>query len=216
MRWGRPYGAPGEVYRYSDTGYNALAEIIEQITGASSYGVAIRALTDFEKLGIRETWLEDLEPRPADTGERAHQYLDGVSNFDHDASEDLYGGGGLVATVADLLRFYRALFNRAVFRHADTIDVMLSTVMAKRGGPIAYNKEQIPGQYRMGISVHEVAGLICYEHTGYFGTAAAHFPDLGATVALTVNVAESDAGEHLLERVAIILTDDQGRIGACG
>ncbi len=33
MEWGDPYGPPGEVYRYCDTGYILLGEILEQVTG---------------------------------------------------------------------------------------------------------------------------------------------------------------------------------------
>ena len=200
--WGQPYGPPGEVFRYSDTGYIELAEIVEQVSGRSSYGAAIRELVGFEKLGIHRTWLEDFEPHPANTPERAHQYLDGVSNFDHDASDDLYGGGGMVATMSDLLVFHRALFAGGVYSRPETVDVMLSTITAQRGGPVAYGRKQTPGEYRMGLFVYEIGGETCYLHGGYFGTEAAYFPRLDTTVALTVNVAESEAGASLLQGVA--------------
>ncbi len=138
--WGQPYGKPGEVYRYTDTGYIELGEILEQITGLPSYGAAIRELVGFDRLGLNQTWLEDFEPHPVDTLPRAHQYLNGVSNYDHDASEDLHGGGGLVATMPDLAAFHRAVFTGGVFEKPETLDAMLSTVMAERGGPIAYGR----------------------------------------------------------------------------
>ena len=72
IAWGQPYGPPDEVFRYTDTGFNELAEIIEQVSGTSSYGAAIRDLVGFEKLGIHKTWLEDFDPHPANTLERAH------------------------------------------------------------------------------------------------------------------------------------------------
>lgn len=201
MDWGDAYGAPGEVVRYSDTGFNELAEILEQVTGASSYGAAIRELADFDKLGLKATWLENFEPHPAGIPDRAHQYLDGVSNYDHDPSEDLHGGGGLIATVTDLMVFYRELFTGGIYKKPETVDEMLSTVMAERGGPVAYGSEQIPGQYRLGIFVQTIGGETCYKHGGYFGTEAAYLPDLDATVALGVNAAESDAETPLLEGI---------------
>ncbi len=203
--WGKPYGAPGEVFRYTDTGFNELAEIIEQLTGAPSYGAALRDLIGFERLGIHETWLEDFEPHPAGTLPRAHQYIDGVTNFDHDASEDLHGGGGLVATIADLLRFHRGVFAGGVFKNPETVQTMLSTIMAQRGGPIAYGHEQKPGQYRMGIFVFDIDGLAAYQHGGYFGTEAVYFPELDATMALTVNRTDSRAGAALIKQVAAVL-----------
>ncbi len=205
MAWGDAYGKPGEVYRYSDTRYNELGEIIEQISGQSSYGAAVRDLVGFERLGLRETWLENLEAHPTGVGERARQYLHGIDISEHDPSEDLFGGGGLVATVPDLMRFYQAVFTGEVFQSPDTLVEMLSTVEAQKGGPVAYGREQKPGEYRCGIFADMYAGHRCYAHSGYFGTLAAYFPELGATVALTVNVAETEAGKHLLGDVANVL-----------
>lgn len=202
MAWGRPYGAPGEVFRYSDTGYILLAEVLERVTGAPHYGAALRSLLDYRRLGLRHTWLEDFEPAPAELPPRAAQYLDGVSNLGQEASADLFGGGGLVATLADLLTFHRGLFTGRVYRRPQTLETMLTSVPAKRGGPSAYGLAQIPGQYRMGLFAREFGGRLAYQHGGYFGTEAAHFPDLDATVALSVNQAESDAGEELLDAVA--------------
>ena len=210
VAWGQPYGPPGEVFRYTDTGFNELAEIIEQVSGASSYGTAIRDLVGFEKLGIHKTWLEDFEPQPANTLERAHQYLDGASNFDHDPSEDLHGGGGLVATMADLLLFHQALFAGGVYSRPETVQVMLSTVPSKRGGPIAYGREQTPGEYRMGLFVYEIGGALCYLHGGFFGTEAVYIPSLRTTIALTVNMAESKAGARLLDLVVRRLNTEDG------
>jgi len=204
--WGKPYGVPGEVFRYTDTGYNELGEILEQLTG-QSYGAAIRDLVGFERLGIHQTWLEDFESRPSDTLDRAHQYLNGVTNYDHDASEDLHGGGGLVATMADLLAFHRALFTGGVYSDDATIDVMLSTVQAKRGGPVAYGHEQKPGEYRMGIFVFDIDGLTDYQHGGYFGTEAAYFPELDVAIALTVNRTDSQAGAELIRRTIAVLRE---------
>ncbi len=206
MDWGRPYGIPGEVFRYTDTGYIELGEVLEQLTG-QSYGAAIRELVDFERLGLHQTWLEDFELPPEGTLPRAHQYLNGVSNYDHDASEDLHGGGGLVATMSDLLTFHRAVFTGDIYTDPATIDVMLSTIVAQKGGPIAYGREQKPGEYRMGIFVLDLDGLTDYQHGGYFGTEAAYFPKLDVTIALTVNRTDSDAGADLLRRAIAILRE---------
>jgi len=207
--WGRPYGAPGEVFRYSDTGFIELAETLEQVTGLPHYGQALRDLLGFERLGLRHTWLEIFEPAPADLPPRAHQYLGSRSNAGFDASTDLFGGGGLVATLADLLAFNRALFQGRVYRKPETLDLMLTTVMAERGGPVAYGMRQVPGQYRLGLFVLERGGLEAQLHGGYFGTEAAHLPRLDATVALAVNLADSDAGEALMHAVVRRLREER-------
>jgi D-alanyl-D-alanine carboxypeptidase len=55
MEWGDPYGPPGEVYRYCDTGYILLGEVLEQVTGMSMPD-AVRELVDFDRIGLRSTW----------------------------------------------------------------------------------------------------------------------------------------------------------------
>lgn len=207
MEWGRPYGVPGEVYRYSDTGYVLLGEILERTTGDPSYGGSLRRLLDYERLGLAATWLESLEPWPAGVPERAQQYLGERPNEAFDVTTDLFGGGGLIAQLGDVRRFYAALFRGEVFRRRETLALMLTTVAAERGGPAAYGMVQQPGEYRMGIFVRRLGGLDCYSHGGYFGTQAAYFPGLDASVALGVNLADSDLDGDLLAAVAAVLRD---------
>jgi len=49
-----------------------------------------------------------------------------VSGFD--PSFDLYGGGGLAATVGDMAAFMRALLTGGVYDNLPTADTMLTTV----------------------------------------------------------------------------------------
>ena len=73
MDWGDPYGKPGEVYGYSDTGYILLGEILERVTELPM-GTALRELIGYEELGLTSTWLEKKEPRPPGVPDRAHQF----------------------------------------------------------------------------------------------------------------------------------------------
>src|SRR4029079_5961700 len=70
---GTPYGAPGTVFGYSDTGACLVGEIIERVTGASM-GAAIRALVGYERLGLTTTWQETIESEPDDLPQLSHQY----------------------------------------------------------------------------------------------------------------------------------------------
>lgn len=56
-----PGGGPGACFRYSDTGYVLLGEIVERVT-REPLGVAVRRLLRYELLGLRHTWWEDDEP----------------------------------------------------------------------------------------------------------------------------------------------------------
>ena len=199
MEWGDPYGAPGEIYRYCDTGYILLGEILERVTGRSMPD-AVRALVGYERLGIRSTWFEGLEPRPDGVPEPAHQFWAGVDVTTIDPSQDLYGGGGLASTVGDLARFFRALSTGGVFADPGTFETMLTTVEVREAGPDYFGSELTVGEYRMGVKVADVAGHTVYSHGGFFGTVGGYVPDLDLAFAATVNRTESgDALRGLIE-----------------
>lgn len=203
MGEGEPYGTPGEVYRYSDTGYILLGEIIERLYG-DNLGVALRELLKFQQLGLNATWLEKIENPPSGLLPTVHQYDGLLDSYALDASFDIYGGGGLVSTVGDLTRFMRGLFTRQVYHFDKTLETMLSTVNASRGGPSAYGEfEQVPGQYRLGIESNPSSTI--YSHKGYFGTYAAYIPSMDLAIALSVNQHGGDSRELLIGSVLEVI-----------
>ena len=197
MSEGEPYGAVGEVYRYSDTGYILLGEIIERSFGRN-LGIALRELLNYQNIGLNNTWLEKTETPPRQALPFVHQYDGALDSYALDASFDIYGGGGLVSTVGDLARFMRALFNGQIYRHDATLKAMLTTVEASHGGPSAYGEfSQIPGTYGMGIEVDKENNR--YSHMGYFGTYAAYVPHLDMAIALSVNQHGGEVRLQLIE-----------------
>jgi len=204
MAWGDPLGKPGEVYSYSDTGYVLLGEVVERAAGMP-LPAAVRELVGFERLGLRSTWWDLLEPRPAGVPERAHQLDGAIDSYAVDPSIDLYGGGGLVATMGDLTRFMRALFTGQVFTKPATLDAMLTTVAGAGPGPGPEGIKTTPGIYRMGIFVVEVDGTTVYHHAGYWGTLAGYSPSLDASFAVAVTQRDGRALLGELERQALVL-----------
>lgn len=192
VEWGDPYGEPGEVYRYSDTGYVVLALVLEAAYGRPLADV-LRELVGFEKLGLADTWMETLEDPPPGAEDRAHQYMGELDTYSWDPSLDLYGGGGLVSTADDLATFMRALFIGGVYRDAATADTMLTTVSGARAGPDLSGSPMVPGRYRMGVEVRDLGGLELYIHTGFWGTLAAYFPNQDVAVAIAVTQQQSGA-----------------------
>ncbi|MCU0305147.1 MAG: beta-lactamase family protein [Thermoanaerobaculales bacterium] len=183
---GAPHAAPGEVYTYCDTGYVLLGLIIEGVTGRG-LAASVRELVGLDRLGLGSTWWESLEPPPAGVADRAHQLYGEIDTYGFDPSFDLYGGGGLVATVGDLAGFFGALFRGGVWAQPATAEIMLTTVDGVRARADAPDGALPPGAYRMGVWVLETAGRTSYHHTGFFGTMVAHVPSLDLTVAATVN-----------------------------
>ena len=179
MEHGQPYGAPGETWSYSDTGYVLLGEIIERLT-SKPLGASYRDLLDFARLGLTHTYLEREEVVPAGIPQQAHQYdgdLDATVMLD--PSVDLYGGGGLVSTVEDLGRFYRALIRGEIFHNPATLETMLA---------IPPTNEKV-GQ-AMGLFRLELGDQTCWGHGGYWGSGALNCPALDFTLAFSPNQAE--------------------------
>jgi D-alanyl-D-alanine carboxypeptidase len=191
MVWGAPYAPPGKVFHYTDTGYILLGEIIERLSG-KSLAAAYRSLLNFDALGLSSTWLETLEPRPAGVPDLAHQYLGDSDTRGIDPSFDLYGGGGLAATTADMARFTRALFAGGVFAKPTTITLMTTLP----------DIADAARAYAFGMSRQELAGDTYWGHSGFWNTLAEHVPVRDVTVAAAVTQQEQyNIGRVLLRAV---------------
>ena len=168
-----PVGPPGTQFRYSDSGYTLLGAIVERYAG-EPLGPAVRRLVGFEALGLRATWWETMEPATPAAPPRAHQYLGGFDAFGIDPSFDLYGGGGIVAPMAEVAQFLAALLEGRVLAQRATLDTMRAPRSPELGG------------YGLGIAGTNVRGLRGYGHSGFWGTTAMVFPDAGVTIAIAV------------------------------
>ena len=91
LKSGKPHFAPGQGFHYSDTGYILPGEIIERVS-KMSLAKAFRALLDFKKLKLDETYMESLEPAPKGVKALSHPYLGTLDTADFDPSFDLYEG----------------------------------------------------------------------------------------------------------------------------
>ncbi|WP_165776862.1 serine hydrolase domain-containing protein [Paremcibacter congregatus] len=185
MDKGQPYGKPEEFYHYSDTGYVLLGEIVERRSG-KPLAVALRTLLKFDALNLNNTWLETLEPRPQSALNRAHQYMGDMDITEWNATMDLYGGGGLVATMPDLARFFQALFKGKVFDKNTSLAEMKTTILPEHGG-IFYNKSGYGNyQYCMGLYASHYRGYTIYQHGGFWNTIGAYIPALDVSFAVAV------------------------------
>lgn len=180
-----PAGKLGKVYAYSDTGYVLLGEILERRSGLA-LADAYRHVLGFDRLGLSSTWLESLEPVPPGAGPRTSQYFGDFDILTADPSFDLYGGGGLVSTVADLNRFIAALFAGKVVHRASLASMLKTTVDPYAGR----------GLFRFGATG-------CWGHGGFWGVVMLHCPTEGVSmsVALTAEPAAAGSSYQLIELV---------------
>jgi D-alanyl-D-alanine carboxypeptidase len=165
VRWTDPVAPPGQKFYYSDDGYCLLGNIIERLTG-EPLAQAVHQILGYEKLGLASTYWETKEPVPPQAGRRVHQLFEGGRDtYDWNPSLDMYGGGGLVATPLDMANFLYDLFEGKVFKHAGTLELMVS----RQGLPA-------DSPYRMGVFEYEAKGVKVFWHSGYWGTAAFYVP----------------------------------------
>lgn len=169
----QPIGKPDEKFKYSDTGYILLGAIIERHTG-KNYGAAARELIGFDKLGLKSTWFETMEPAPTGVAPRAHQYMSGNDTYNLNPSFDLYGGGGVVTTTADMSTFFSALIGGKVFDRKATLDTMMAVRPAMLDG------------YGFGLFRINSNGTLGYGHSGFWGVLSANFPTEGLTISVSV------------------------------
>ncbi|MGE5227972.1 MAG: serine hydrolase domain-containing protein [Planctomycetaceae bacterium] len=177
---GRPYGPPGTVFAYSDTGACLVGEVLERVTG-QTMGAAIRELVGYERLGLAHTWQETVEPEPADLPPLSHQYEGATDVADFDASVDLWGGGGLMSTCGDLARFFRALLRGEVFREPATLATMTTTLVgvpSAAGTPV----DDDPSTAAMFLFRYGLGGHTWWGHGGYWGTTAWTCPSRDVTI----------------------------------
>lgn len=114
---------PGERASYSDTNYQLLGLIIESITGKSLHETFQECF--FEPLDMPNTYLYTRsEPRIPQTKEIAHFYYKDVDLTYNEAFKTAWADGGLVSTMADCLKFLKALNRGELFQGKDTLAMM--------------------------------------------------------------------------------------------
>lgn len=124
-----PRFPPGEGFHYSDTGYNMLGLIIEQVTGRPLHEVYRDLLLD--PLGMEHTYRPSHErARPVIPGRQpSERYLDDIECTLWPAVMTAdWAGGGLVSTTEDLNLFLRAFVEDEIFEDPATRDEMFRWV----------------------------------------------------------------------------------------
>lgn len=128
-----PRFPPGEGWRYSDTHYNLLGFLIEQLSGRS-LSEAFHELL-FDALGILHTYrIYYEEPRRKDPDRAPSRWFRGdLDCSDMRAITADWAGGGLYSTVDDLYSFINAFVENRIFENPAIRDSMLQWIPAMEG-----------------------------------------------------------------------------------
>lgn len=188
---------PGSRIRYSDTNFQLLMVIAQQVTGRSMPDLYRQLL--FEPLGLAQTWLpgDGVESHP----EPAITWLDDWPMVDRPLA--LRSFGDLYSTLDDVLGFGRALVTGEVFDGPGTVELMRGS-FRRFGIPRSMAAIQAPGwpiEYGLGMMRFEPSRLISmgrrvpalFGHTGSTGSWLWHVPSLGILLAGTVDQARGAA-----------------------
>lgn len=192
------YFEPGADFYYSNTNYNLLHMIIENITGNS---LAEELQTRiFEPVGMTHTYLET---------ELGKGIVKGYTDFDDDGELDDVtlvnegnglGDGGIISTAADLALFPPALFDGELLEE-ETLDEMLDYVEDSEGGA-----------YGLGVDYAEEDYGLVLGHSGAtagFQSNLIYLQDEEIVIVILTNNFDSEILEEMTEEVQEIVVGDE-------
>ena len=180
----KPEFAPGEAWKYSNSGYNLLGFIVENVSG-QSYWQFLREKV-WRPLGMNAT--TDRDPGVIITNRAAgYEQTNRVHiNRDYDLT-DVYSAGAIVSTVGDL-----ALWNSAL----DAEQLLTRESKSQMWTPARLSDGQLTS-YGFGWYVQTLDGHRNLAHNGAtsgFSASVQRFPDDGLNVIILTNTDEMIAG----------------------
>jgi CubicO group peptidase (beta-lactamase class C family) len=186
---------PGTRWSYSNSGYNLAAIVVARVSGMPFAEFTRQRI--FTPLGMTSTsWRDDhtrIVPRRALAYERVGEAYRTDMPF-----ENVHGNGGLLTTVADLLKWNE------------------NFVSPRVGDPELVREQLTPGRfvdgqphdYGLGVWVGSYRGTSEVRHSGSTAGYRAYlsrFPDHRVSVAVLCNAADADAGALTYEVTDLVL-----------
>jgi CubicO group peptidase (beta-lactamase class C family) len=176
---------PGEYYSYTNTGYNLQAILVERVSGMPFAEFSRKRI--FEPLGMTKTqWRDDFTRVVKDRSIAYQDHSDGPWSMLM-PFENVYGNGGLLTTVGDLLRFTHNL-DTGELGGARFIQEMHRQGVLNSGTTISYASGLFIGEYKGVREVQHSGATAAYR--GYL----TRFPDQGIAVAVMCNASNGDVG----------------------
>jgi CubicO group peptidase (beta-lactamase class C family) len=186
---------PGEEYLYSNTGYSLLACIVKRVTGRS---LAEWSQTEiFGPLGMDHSQWRDDFSRIVPGRTTAYRMDQGRTFHSEMPFTNVYGNGGLLTTVGDLILWNESFFRPRILTQS-LIDQMQTPTRLNDGRTVDYG---------LGVAMGEFKGVKVISHSGStagYRAFLVRFPDQQLSIAILCNLANADPGS-LAQRVAEIL-----------
>jgi CubicO group peptidase (beta-lactamase class C family) len=195
--------APGERWKYGDTGFYLAGMLIERLTGMK-YEAYLESNV-LEPIGMKNTRLinyDEVIPNRVSGYNLRNGQLSNAPRMEFDE----FSNGGLMSSLADMIRFEQAFLTNRVLNRS-SIDSMLANVKINKGEPVV--------QYGLGIGLTPYKGERRFGHTGGggfgFGTAFTHFPDQKVTVIVLANADQEDIGTFANSIAEIFFTRNSSK-----
>ncbi len=190
---------PGAEYIYSNSNYNLFAIIVERVSGMSL--AEFTRIHIFEPAGMKHTeWRNNFKkivPNRAIAYDKSGDtYLTEMPN------EYVYGNGGLLTTVEDLLKWNDYYLN-GKFGNPSLLPKQLTTY--------PFNNGQM-NPYGAGLVINSVRGWKSISHTGATASYRAsleYFPELGLSIAWLSNTSEFDGSPGIANDVRNLLVKNK-------
>lgn len=180
----KPHFIPGEGYHYTDTEYVLLALIIENISG-QSYDEFLKKHI-FQPLGMNDSYI-NLKSLPIKNQLPIAKFY--VGDIELSSIKSLsadWGGGGLVSTTKDLIKFLEA-FNADKKVKKSTRLAMQNWVYETKGMQYGFGIRQVT----IKDSKDEGKNLTLIGHTGSTASFLWYCPELDTYIAGTLNQLEA-------------------------
>lgn len=187
---------PGTEYRYNNSGYVLLGQIIETVSG-KKYADYLRE-NFFEPLKMKNTYYDSPYPIIPNRAQGYEREGEGFRNANYLSMTLPYAAGSLISTVDDLYTWYNALMNDKVIS---------ASSRQKAHTPYTLTDGHVVG-YGYGWSVGNIQGSPSIGHGGGingFLTNSVYVSNEKVFVALLTNCGCDDPGEIAAQMAAVAI-----------
>jgi D-alanyl-D-alanine carboxypeptidase len=193
-----PYFPPGEGWHYSDTNYEILGLIIEQVTGNDIEGEINRRI--IEPLGLANTVFPTESDIPGRHSKGYHERDGRLVDYTRVNPEIPWAGGAMISNLNDMKKWAMVAAEGSLLTE-EMHEEQLEWVSMDQGSPSGY-----------GLGLVNVHGFIGH-HGAIFGFNSVFFynPDDKSTIVVFANKSSNESGESsdiFIQLVRILYPDE--------